>query len=123
MSRAKGVFDQAWLSGADVVRLATRLRQLIEQHLRFFEIRRVEAFGEPAVDRREKVAGFGAPALLAPQPREARRDAQFQRFRPLLLRYPYRLRKTRFALGEASPRHQRHPLEPVDLGLPPALAG
>src|SRR6266566_3390821 len=86
MSRAKGVFDQAWLSGADVVRLATRLRQLIEQHLRFFEIRRVEAFGEPAVDRREKVAGFGAPALLAPQPREARRDAQFQRFRPLLLR-------------------------------------
>src|SRR6516162_6323980 len=45
-------------------------RQLVEKHLRLFEIGHGEAFGEPAVDRREKVAGFLAPTLLAPQPGE-----------------------------------------------------
>ena len=34
--------------------------QFVEQRLRLFQIGGVEAFGEPAVDRREKVAGFGA---------------------------------------------------------------
>jgi len=32
------------------------LRQLLQQRLRLFQDRRVEAFGEPAVDRRERVA-------------------------------------------------------------------
>jgi hypothetical protein len=40
-------------------------RQFVEQRLCLFEIGRVEAFGEPAVDRREEVSGFGAAALVA----------------------------------------------------------
>jgi len=40
--------------------------RLIEQRLGLFQIERVEAFGEPVVDRSEKLAGFVPPALLAP---------------------------------------------------------
>ena len=35
------------------------LSQFVEQRLCLFEIGRVEAFGEPAIDRGEEVAGFG----------------------------------------------------------------
>ena len=38
-------------------------RQLIEQRLCLLQVQRVEAFGEPAVDRGEEVAGFGAATL------------------------------------------------------------
>jgi hypothetical protein len=41
------------------------LRQCVEQRLGVFEIRRVETFGEPAVDRREKLARFGPAVLVA----------------------------------------------------------
>jgi hypothetical protein len=61
------------------------LRQLIEQRLCFVEIGGVEALGEPAVDRREKVAGFGVAALVAAQPGEACGGAQFPELGPLLL--------------------------------------
>jgi hypothetical protein len=44
-------------------------RQFIEQSLGLFQVERVEAFGEPAVDRGEKVAGLLSFALIAPQPR------------------------------------------------------
>jgi hypothetical protein len=52
-----------WLSGV----------QLIKQRLRLFQVERVEAFGEPAVDRREKIASFLPFALIAPEPRHAHR--------------------------------------------------
>src|ERR1700731_1158037 len=52
--------------------LTTGSRQFVEQRLCVFQIGGVEAFGEPAVDRGEEVAGFGAAALLAPQPGAAR---------------------------------------------------
>src|SRR6516165_3158348 len=51
-------------------------RQLIEQPTRFFQIGGIEAFGEPAVDRREQVTGFGAAALVAAKPGEAHGGAQ-----------------------------------------------
>ena len=44
--------------------------QLVEQRLCFFEIGRVEAFGEPAVDWREKVVGLGAVPLVTAEPGE-----------------------------------------------------
>ena len=44
-----------------------RLRQLVEQRLCLFQIRRVEALGEPAVDGGEQVAGFGGLALGLPE--------------------------------------------------------
>ena len=40
--------------------LITSSSQFVEQRFCLFEVGGVEAFGEPAVDRREKVAGFGA---------------------------------------------------------------
>ena len=46
-------------------------RQFVEQRLRLLEIGRVEAFGEPAIDGHEKVAGFGVVALVAAEPGEA----------------------------------------------------
>ena len=46
-------------------------RQLIEQRLRLFQIERVEAFSEPAVDRSEKLASLLPLALIAPEPGDA----------------------------------------------------
>ena len=37
---------------------AASLRQVVEQGLRILQIARVEAFGEPGVDRREEGAGL-----------------------------------------------------------------
>ena len=40
------------------------LPEFVEQRLCVFEIGRVKAFGEPAVERGEQVAGFGLAALV-----------------------------------------------------------
>src|ERR1700737_465975 len=61
------------------------LLEFVEQRFCLFEIGGVEAFGEPAVDRREQVAGFGAAALVAAEPGEARGGAQFPELGFLLL--------------------------------------
>src|SRR6516162_4302801 len=53
------------------------LIEFVEQRLGRFEIGCIEALGEPAVDRREEIMGFGAAALVAAQPGEAHRSAQF----------------------------------------------
>jgi hypothetical protein len=45
--------------------------QLLQQRLRLFQIERVEAFGEPTVDRGEKITGLIPLALIAPDPRPA----------------------------------------------------
>src|SRR5215469_1423464 len=47
------------------------LGEFVEQRFRVFKVRCVEAFGEPVVNRREQVAGFGLAALVSAQPREA----------------------------------------------------
>ena len=48
---------------------STPRRQLVKQRLGFFQIERVEAFGEPAVDWSEKIAGLVPLPLIAPEPR------------------------------------------------------
>src|SRR5262245_42305543 len=58
--------------------------QLVEQRLRLLQIGGIEALGEPAVDRCEEVAGFGATALIAPKPGEAHDGAQLPEFGLLL---------------------------------------
>ena len=63
----------------------TSSQQRVQQRLCLFEIGHVEALGEPAVDWREKVAGFLASTLLSPQPGEARGGAQFPELSALLL--------------------------------------
>jgi hypothetical protein len=67
---------QSWLAGGMTTRRYSS-GQLVEQHLRLFQIERVEAFGEPAVDRSEKLAGLLLLALVAPEPR-ARAQAPYQ---------------------------------------------
>ena len=57
--------------------------QFVEQGLGLLQIERVEAFGEPAVDRSKKLAGRIPLALIAPQPRHSHRRAQFPGFCPL----------------------------------------
>src|SRR5258708_25330941 len=44
------------------------LCQLIQQRLRLLEVRRVEAFREPALDRSKEGAGFRSLSLVAPNP-------------------------------------------------------
>jgi hypothetical protein len=61
------------------------LIEIVEQRFRLFEIGRVETLGEPAVDRREKVASFGVATLAAAEPGEAYCGAQFLELRLLLL--------------------------------------
>jgi hypothetical protein len=53
--------------------------------------RRVEALGEPAIDRREETTGFSALALIAPEAGEAHASTQLQEFRGLPPRYGERL--------------------------------
>jgi hypothetical protein len=53
---------------------------LIEQRLGLFQIERVEALGEPAIDRSEKIVGLVPLPLIAPQSSKARRRAQLPRF-------------------------------------------
>jgi len=55
-----------------------------EQRFRFLEIGCIETLGEPAVDRGEKVKSFGAAALVAAQPGETDRRAQFPKLGLLL---------------------------------------
>src|ERR1700720_404885 len=64
-------------SGECTTRISSS-RQLIEERLRLLQVGGVEAFGKPAIDRGDEVAGFGAPALLAPQPGEIADGAQFE---------------------------------------------
>jgi hypothetical protein len=54
----------------------TRLHQCFEQRLGLLQVERVEAFRKPTIDRSEKIAGFGPLALIATEPRQARRRAQ-----------------------------------------------
>jgi hypothetical protein len=61
----------------------TGSRQLVQQGLGVLQIGGVEAFGEPAVDRGEEVAGLSAFALIAPQAGKAGGGAQLPRTRGL----------------------------------------
>ena len=58
--------------------------ECVKQRLGLLQIERVEAFGEPAVDRSEKLAGLIPLALIAPEPRHAHCGAQFPGFCLLL---------------------------------------
>src|SRR5262245_5290675 len=51
-------------------------RKRIEQGLRLLQIARVESLSEPTVDRNKKITGLLPLALIAPEPRKARRGAQ-----------------------------------------------
>jgi hypothetical protein len=49
------------------VAYSATITKLVEQRLGVLQDWRVQPFGEPAVDRREKITGFRALALVAPE--------------------------------------------------------
>ncbi len=53
------------------------LRQRIQQGLSLLQIERVEAFGEPVIDRSKQFARVVMLPLIAPQPGHAPRRAEF----------------------------------------------
>src|SRR5215472_4378542 len=63
------------------------LAQLVEQCLRALEVLCIETLAEPAVDRGEKVVGFGAATPVAVEPSETDCGAQFPELGLLLLGY------------------------------------
>src|SRR5712692_9274142 len=76
-----------------------RLRiERLEQRLGLFEIGRVEAFGEPAVDRPEMVAGLIFPPLSAQEASQADGGAQLEPAGALVSRHRQRSAKTTFDL-------------------------
>src|SRR6266436_409628 len=81
--------------------------QLVQQRLRLLKVGRVEAFGEPAVDRHEDIAGFGAPALVVPKAREVGGGAQFPPLGALLLSGGYRLAKACISKIQVRDRFQQ----------------
>src|SRR5215469_14929912 len=73
-ARERGVRE---VDGERVVGACGGSPQLLQQRLCLFQIGRVETFREPAIDGREKLAGFGSPALVTAEAGEAHRGAQF----------------------------------------------
>src|SRR5271169_3695515 len=61
-------------------------RQFLKQRLRFLQIERVEAFGEPAINRSEQFASLLRLPLITPEPRHAHRCAQLPGLGLLLTR-------------------------------------
>jgi hypothetical protein len=48
--------------------IGARSGQLFQQHLGLLQVDGVKALGEPVVDWRQELSGFGPLALLLPQP-------------------------------------------------------
>src|SRR6516164_1871061 len=53
------------------------LAELVEQRFCLFQVGGVEAFGKPAIDRCDEVAGFDGALLVAAEPGEAHSGPQF----------------------------------------------
>jgi hypothetical protein len=107
-SEAARIECKLWLSGMRIALCAlfaypSRPRalsysQLVEQDLSLLQIERVEAFGEPAIDRSEKVADVLPLAQIALEPRHADGRSQFKEPCVLYLRHGQGLVQTFFRL-------------------------
>jgi hypothetical protein len=99
--------------------------QPIEQSLGLLQIGRVEAFAEPAVDRREKIAGLGAFPVITPELGEAGGGAELQQFRTLVGRYPPRYEKILLCLTliPRSRSKAQFSSQPIKFGFDPTLPG
>src|SRR5438094_862442 len=98
------------------------LPELLQQRLRLAQVARVEALGEPAVDRGEQVARLRR-AALGPEPAaKARGRAQLERLRPLAPGEVHRLPVARLHRGglRALPG-QQIAAEAMEIGLPHLL--
>ena len=98
--------------------------QFLEQGLCLFQIKRVEAFGEPAVDRSEQFARLLRLPLIALQPGHAHCGAEFPRLCLLLARNFERPVEIRFCFRDVGLRFQlrNFPGHAIDLGLTQSFA-
>jgi hypothetical protein len=90
--------------------------QRIEQRLGLFQVK-LEALGEPVVDRRENIVGLLRLALIAPEPRQAPRHTRLPR--PGLLRAGSRKRSKESSAFATSGFDV--PCGSLDIGLAPSL--
>src|SRR5262249_21695323 len=95
----------------------TGSRQLIEQRFGVLQDGRVEAFGEPVVDRREEITGFGALPLVAPEAGKAHRSPQLPEFRTLPTRNGDGLAKTCFSRHRIANSDEKIPSKAMHFGL------
>jgi hypothetical protein len=96
---------------------------LADQRLRRSEIRRLEALGKPIIDRCEQFKRLFCSASVVPEPREARRGAQFPGQSALPARQVESLRKV--ILGHRhgirpAPLHNKIAFDAQQLGHAPA---
>ena len=97
--------------------------ELVQESFCLFQIGRVEAFSEPAVNRRQQLARLRPPVLFAPQPREADGGAQFPEL-GLLLHGDAQGFVIKFLGGLGMPLTQKQlAFVSVQLCRKPALAG
>ena len=59
---------------------SNRIFEFAEKGMGTPQIRKIEAFAEPVIDRLEKLNGLGPIAMIAPEAGETRGGAQFERF-------------------------------------------
>jgi len=95
-----------------------------QQRLGVFQIARVEAFGEPGVERGEEGAGVVALALALPESREAGGGAQLERLGLLPAGDLQGLAQERLRLLDRIAVHVQKNLgpQPVQLGIVEALS-
>jgi hypothetical protein len=97
--------------------------QLIEQSLRLLQIARVEAFGEPPVNRSKQFARLLHLALVAPEPRHAHCGAQLPALGLLLTGDRKRLLITQLGRCYIARTTQKFTLQPLYLGFENAFIG
>ena len=99
--------------------------QLGQQRPGLLQVGGVEPLSEPAIDLSQQLPGFGALALLLPQPSKAHRGPQFQRFGLLTTGDVKGLMKTgcSFVLVGDGLSQQQLSLESIQLRLPNTLPG
>jgi hypothetical protein len=98
-------------------------RQFLKQRLRLLQIARVEALGEPSVDRSEKLAGLIPLTLIAPETGKASRSAQFMGPRILSAGYGQSPTITLLDRRVVAGRFQEVALQPMYLSLVVPLIG
>src|SRR5271166_5270041 len=101
---------------------ASRSVHLLKKRLRLPEVVGREPLGEPTVNRREEIGGFGAPALVAPEPNQAHGGAQFQGLGALKTGDFESVREFRFAFAHAPRSGEEVAAQPMQLRLEYALA-
>jgi len=84
--------------------------ELVQQCPGLLEVNRRKPFCEPAIDWRQKLAGFCALALLLPEATQAQRGTEFWHLRLLAASHGQRLMKTALGLVCVRAREQQQQL-------------